>query len=82
LFGGGKVKQSVAWPPWVNLSPNAALVQVLKPAVDKNPAVKVVDLLSASKLQYRDVKVGFQVDALRWCGDASGGDSKLVSTSI
>jgi hypothetical protein len=52
------VKRSVPGPPWVNPSPNASLVQVLKPAVDKNPAIKVVDLLNADKMRYRDVKVG------------------------
>jgi hypothetical protein len=58
LFGGSGVKRSVPGPPWVNPSPNASLVQVLKPAVDKNPAVKVIDLLSAGKMRYRDIKVG------------------------
>jgi hypothetical protein len=58
LFGGGGVKRTLPGPPWVNPSPNATLVQTCQPAIDKKPTVKVVDLLSAAKLRYRDVRVG------------------------
>jgi hypothetical protein len=58
LFGGGGVKRANVGPPWVNPTPNAELMQICQPALDKKPTVKMVDLLSAGKMRYRDVRVG------------------------
>jgi hypothetical protein len=66
LFGGGGTTQSptaaasVKGPPWVNPSPNAAILLALKPAITKDPKVKIVDLMNAgqNRIRYRELRVG------------------------
>ena len=65
LFGGGGATQgpaatSVKGPPWVNPTPNEVIKTALKPALTKDPKMRIVDLMSAgqSRVRYRDLRVG------------------------
>jgi hypothetical protein len=66
LFGGGGAlgspapAPSVKGPPWVNPSPNAAIILALKPALTKDPKLKIVDLMNAgqNRIRYRELRVG------------------------